>query len=247
MTLHATPIAILSDNYAWLLRCDRTGALAIVDPAEEAPVLDAIRRAEADGSRLERIILTHHHDDHVAATDAVRAAFPAARVVGARADRARLPHLDDEVAGGDEITVGEAAGRVIETPGHTVGGISIHFPDGAVLLSADTLFSLGCGRLLEGTPEMMFRSLRTLAALPDETLVCCGHEYTASNARFARHLRPDCQELAERAADIARLRAADRPTVPSRLDQEKRINPFLLASDIATFARLRAEKDAFRG
>ena len=246
MTLHATPIPILSDNYAWLLRDDATGALAIVDPAEEGPILDAARRAERDGSHLESIILTHHHADHVAATDAVRAAFPAARVIGARADRGRLPRLDSQVAEGDDITVGEAVGRVIETPGHTIGGLSIHFPDGAILLSGDTLFSLGCGRLLEGTPEMMFRSLRTLGALPDDTLVCCGHEYTASNARYARHLDPDDRALAARADEIASLRAADRPTVPTRLGDEKRLNPFLRAPDVATFARLRAGKDAFR-
>ena len=246
MTLHATPVPILSDNYAWLLRCDRTGALAIVDPAEEAPVLDAIRQAERDGSRLDAIILTHHHDDHIAAADPVRAAYPAARMVGARADRARLPRLDVAVAEGDAVTVGDAVGDVIETPGHTVGGISIHFPDGAVLLAGDTLFSLGCGRLLEGTAEMMFRSLRALAELPDETLVCCGHEYTAANARYARSLRPDDQALAARADEIARLRAANRPTVPSRLGEEKRLNPFLLAGDVERFAALRAGKDSFR-
>ncbi len=246
MTLHATPIPILSDNYAWLLRCDRTGVLAIVDPAEEKPVLEAIRRETTDGSRLEGIILTHHHDDHVAATDSVRAAYPAASVIGARADRSRLPRLDQEVAEGDEITVGKAVGRVIETPGHTVGGLSIHFSDGALLLSGDTLFSLGCGRLLEGTPEMMFRSLRSLATLPDDTLVCCGHEYTASNVRYAQHLRPDDAALAGRAEEVAALRAAGRSTVPTRLGEEKRLNPFLLAGDVKTFARLRAGKDEFR-
>ncbi len=247
MTLHATAIPILSDNYAWLLRCDRTGALAIVDPAEEAPVVTAIERAISSGAGpLESIVLTHHHDDHIAAVAPIRARF-GARIIGAAADRSRLPALDVAVEEGDTIRVGEADGRVIDTPGHTVGHVSYHFADGAVLLPGDTLFSLGCGRLLEGTAAQMFESLRKLALLPDDTLVCCGHEYTASNARYARHVTPDDVALAARADEVERTRAAGRPTVPSRLGEEKRLNPFLRAPDVASFARLRTGKDEFRG
>ncbi len=244
MTLHATPIAILSDNYAWLLRCDRSGALSIVDPAEEAPVAAAIDRAVADGGRLESILITHHHDDHIAAVDAIRARF-GARVIGAAADRHRLPALERAVAPGDTLRVGEAEGEVIDTPGHTLGHLSYYFPDGGVLLCADTLFSLGCGRLLEGTPADMFASLRRLAALPDDTLVCCGHEYTASNARFARS-EHDGPALAARADEIDRQREAGEPTVPTRLGEEKRLNPFLTAPDVDALARLRRAKDQFR-
>lgn len=246
--MKAIPVPILTDNYAWLLRCERSGAVAIVDPAEEAPIVAAI---EAAGGRLDAILLTHHHGDHVAATDAVRARFGAV-VVGARADRHRLPALDREVAEGDAVRVGEAEARVLETPGHTVGHVSFVFEGrGAdappLLLAGDTLFSLGCGRLLEGTPAQMFGSLRRLASLPDETVLACGHEYTLSNARYARQVDPDNAELAARAAEVEALRARGRPTLPVGLGQEKSCNPFLRAPDVARFAELRAGKDVFRG
>ncbi len=239
----ARPVPILSDNYAWLLRDAATGDLAIVDPAVAEPVADAIEaEIAAAGGRLALILLTHHHDDHIAGTDAVRARF-GARVVGAAADRHRLPALDMAVAEGARVTLGESAGTVLETPGHTVGHISIAFADGAVLLCGDTLFSLGCGRLLEGTPAQMFESLRRLAALPGETLVCCGHEYTLANARFARAVDPDNAALAGFAEQAARTREAGRPTVPSRLADERACNPFVRAADVASFADLRRRKD----
>lgn len=236
-------VPILDDNYAWLLACDETGVRALVDPAEEEPVLRAV---EAEGGRLDLILLTHHHGDHVAAVDPVRAATGAA-VVGARADRHRLPRLDREIAEGDRIEIGRAVAHVIETPGHTIGHVSYHLPEAALLLSGDTLFSLGCGRLLEGTPAQMFESLRRLAALPDATQVACGHEYTAANARYARHVDPENAALARRAEAVERARAAGRPTLPASLGDEKQTNPFLRAPDVARFAALRAGKDVFRG
>jgi len=166
-------------------------------------------------------------------------------VIGAEADAHRLPGLDRAVANGDTVLLGESAARVIETPGHTRGHIAYFFPDGAVLACGDTLFSLGCGRLLEGTAAEMFRSLGKLAALPAETLVCCGHEYTASNARFALHADPANAALKARAKAVARLRAEGQPTVPSRMGDELAENPFLRARDIAAFADLRARKDKF--
>ena len=241
--MQVTPVAILKDNYAWLLRCERTGATAIVDPAEEAPVAAAIAAA---GGRLDLILLTHHHSDHVAAVEPIRARF-GGLVLGAEADRHRLPPLDRALREGDTVQLGDAEGRVIDTPGHTLGHISFHFPDGEVLLSGDTLFSLGCGRLLEGTAADMFGSLRKLAALPDATRVLCGHEYTADNARFALSVDPDNAELQARAAEVRRLRAAGLPTLPARLGEEKVANPFLRAPDRESLAALRAAKDVFRG
>lgn len=241
MSITARPVPILSDNYAWLLRDAASGATAIVDPAEAAPIEAAIDRA---GGRLDLILLTHHHQDHVGATEPIRARY-GARVVGAAADAHRLPRLDRQLAEGDTIQLGASTARVIATPGHTSGHIAYFFADGAVLCCGDTLFSLGCGRLLEGTPEQMFASLAKLAALPPDTLVCCGHEYTASNARFARHAMPDNAALAARAEEVQRLRAAGKPTVPSRLGDELAENPFLLAPDVVTFASLRAQKDRF--
>lgn len=236
---HAIPI--LSDNYAWLLRCSETGAIAIVDPAEEAPIAAAI---DAQGGRLDLILLTHHHGDHVAATDTIRSRFPAP-VVGAAADAYRLPKLDQAVKERDTVTFGATKARVIDTPGHTVGHIAFHFADGNVLLCGDTLFSLGCGRLLEGTAADMFASLAKFAALPGETLVCCGHEYSLSNAKFARHVDPDNAALAVMAATIAEQRAAGIATIPSLLSDEMAANPFLRAPDIATLATLREQKNNF--
>lgn len=241
MPVTAEPVPILSDNYAWLLREQATGAIAIVDPADAKPIIAALERA---GGRLDLILLTHHHADHVAGTDEVRARF-GCPVVGAAADRHRLPKLDQAVREGDEVAFGSARARVIETPGHTVGQINFYFPDGGVLLSGDTLFSLGCGRLIEGTAEEMFRSLGKLKALPPATLVCCGHEYTQSNARFARSVDPDNPALTARTEQARELRAAGKPTVPSTMGDELAANPFLRAKDVAHFADLRARKDRF--
>ena len=243
MSISATPVPNLSDNYAWLLRDSATGATAIVDPAEPAPIVAAI---EAAGGRLDTILITHHHNDHVAGVDAVRARYPGARVVGAAADAHRLPRLDVAVNEGDAVALGNSTGRVIATPGHADGHISYHFPDGGVLICADTLFSLGCGKLLEGTAAEMFASLRKLAALPPETWVCCGHEYTQSNARFALHADPDNVALRARATEVDRQRADGLPTVPTRLAQELATNPFLRAPDVAALTALRSAKDNFR-
>lgn len=242
MTVTAQAIPILSDNYAWLLRDDSTGFTAIVDPAEEGPIAAAI---DAQGGRLDAIVLTHHHDDHIAAVEPIRRRF-GARVIGAAADAHRLPTLDQAVSEGDTVQLGSATARVIDTPGHTVGHISYFIEPGAVLLCGDTLFSLGCGKLLEGTAADMFSSLRKLAALSPETLVCCGHEYTQGNARFALTEEPDNAALRQRSAEVDRLRAAGRSTVPTRLAEEQAQNPFLHAGDAATLGAIRARKDGFR-
>jgi hydroxyacylglutathione hydrolase len=236
----AHPVPILADNYAWLLRDEATGARAVVDPADAQAVIGAV---DADGGRLDLILLTHHHGDHVAGTDAVRARF-GARVVGAAADAHRLPRLDQAVREGDTVALGASSAQVLDTPGHTRGEICYLFP--GLLLSGDVLFSLGCGRLLEGTAAEMFASLRKLAAFPPDTLVCCGHEYTASNARFALSVDPENAALRARAEQVGRLRAAGQPTVPSRLGDELAENPFLRAPDAGRFAALRQQKDAFR-
>ncbi len=242
MTMTARPVAILSDNYAWLVQDDATGYTAIVDPAEEAPIVAAI---DASGGRLDAILLTHHHDDHIAAVEPIQARY-GATVIGATADAHRLPKLDESVAEGDTVQLGEASARVIDTPGHTVGHISYFIQPGNVLLCGDTLFSLGCGRLMEGTAADMFGSLKKLAALPGDTVVCCGHEYTQSNAKFAVTEEPDNQALAQRAAEIDRMRTAQQATVPTRLSDELAQNPFLHATDAASLGALRKRKDEFR-
>ncbi len=243
MPLTIRPIPLFSDNYAWIIQDVATGAVAVVDPADADPVIAAL---EASGGRLDLILLTHHHADHIAGADAVRAHY-GAPIVGAAGDAARLPRLDQAVVEGQVVSLGGASAQVIETPGHTIGHIAFYFPDGPALFCGDTLFSLGCGRLLEGSAAQMFDSLAKFATLPADTMVYCGHEYTQANARFARHADPANAALAARAEAVDRLRAAGEATVPSRLGDEMAENPFLRAATVEELARLRAEKDVFRG
>ena len=246
MPVTVEPVPILSDNYAWLLRDAATGTVAIVDPADADAILAALDART--GGRLDLIMLTHHHADHVAGTDAVRARTGAA-VIGAARDAHRLPKVDRAVTEGETVAIGDSVAAVIDTPGHTVGHIAYHVAGDAtlpgVLLCGDTLFSLGCGRLFEGTAADMHASLHKLAALPDATLVCCGHEYTESNARFAVAADPDNAALRARADEVRRLRAAGRPTLPSTIGAERASNPFLRAPDAAALGELRARKDRF--
>ncbi|WP_198372578.1 hydroxyacylglutathione hydrolase [Roseomonas rosulenta] len=241
MPVTVTPVACLSDNYAWLLRAP-DGRLAVCDPGEAEPVIAA---AERLGGRIDTILLTHHHGDHVAGV-AELVKRHGSKVVGSAADAHRLPHLDLAVKPGETFDLFGVPVTVLASDGHTRGHIAFHLPDCAILLCGDTLFSLGCGRLLEGTAEEMFHSLQALAALPPETLVCCGHEYSESNARFALTIEPDNGALKARAAEIARQRAEGLPSLPTTIGEECNANPFLRAKDVATLARIRTAKDNFR-
>jgi len=241
MPITVTALPCLSDNYTWLLRAP-DGRLAICDPGEAGPVIAAV---DAAGGKLDLILLTHHHGDHVAGVPDLVARY-GAKVMGAKADAHRLPPLDVVVEPGQTVDVLGVPAEVLASDGHTRGHIAYHFPECAILLCGDTLFSLGCGRLLEGTAAEMFDSLQALAALPSETLVCCGHEYSESNARFALTVEPDNAALRARADEIAVQRAEGRATVPTTIGQELDTNPFLRAKDVATLARIRTAKDNFR-
>ena len=242
MPLAIRAIPCLSDNYIWLLRDEASGAVALCDPGEAGPAAAAVREG---GGRLDLILLTHHHGDHIAGVGELKAEF-GGKVVGNEADARRLPPLDVVVRPGGTAELGESRAGVIDTPGHTRGHVAFHFAEGAVLLCGDTLFSLGCGRLLEGTADEMFGSLRALDALPGDTLVCCGHEYTESNARFALSVDGGNAALRAMAETAAALRRDGKPTVPTTLAREREANPFLRAPDVARFAALRSAKDNFR-
>lgn len=253
-TLEIEQLPVLRDNYVYLLHDPGSGATAVVDPAVAAPVLDALARRRW---RLSHILNTHHHNDHVGGNLELKA-VTGCTIVGNRDDAARIPGIDVRVGEGDRVAVGEATAEVIAVSGHTLGHIAYWFADANALFCGDTLFSLGCGRLFEGSAGEMWASLCKLRALPDATAVYCAHEYTESNARFALSIDPENQALQARAAEVTTLRATGRPTVPSALGVEKRANPFLRADDrslqravaadgdaVAAFAAIRRRKDVF--
>lgn len=255
MPLEIITIPCLSDNYAFLAHDSGNGQTALIDAPEAAPILAAL---EGRGWTLSHVLLTHHHWDHVEGLAEILAKHPA-KVIGAAADAHRLPPLDQQVAEGDSFEVGGELVEVLDVSGHTVGHIAFYLPQSAVVFTADSLMALGCGRLFEGSPARMWASLNKLAALPDDTLVCSGHEYTQSNAKFAITIDPKNAALKQRIADIDRARAAGEATVPSVLALEKATNPFLRATDpaiqahlgmenadpVAVFAEIRGRKDRF--
>jgi hydroxyacylglutathione hydrolase len=233
---------MLTDNYSWLLKDSVSGKLGIVDPAEAAPAIAAI---EAAGGALDRIFLTHHHGDHIDGAPALAKRY-GAKVIGNAGDAHRLPKLDIAVREDDEIPFGAATARVIDTPGHTLGHIAYYFADGGLLFCGDTLFSLGAGRLFEGTAVDMYESLQKFAELPKETLVCAGHEYTEANAKFALVQDPENPGLLARVKEVEELRRQGRATLPVTLGSEMASNPFLRALDAAALKRLREAKDHFK-
>ncbi len=246
-------VPAFKDNYLWLIR-EPQGRVAVIDPGDATVITAALAER---GWRLTDIVLTHHHSDHVGGVAALKAST-GARVTGARHDAARLPALDHAVVGGEDFDFGTTSVRVLDVAGHTTGHIAYVFGDEAVFCG-DALFSLGCGRMFEGTAAMFWDSLCRLRALPDTMAVYCAHEYTASNLRFALSIDPDNRALQDFGTAITALRAAGLPTVPTRLGREKACNPFLRADDpnvaravglpggsaVEVFAALRHRKDTF--
>lgn len=259
--MEIVPLPLLSDNYGYLLIDAAAKRAAIVDCSEAGPVLDEVARR---GLRLEAILSTHHHFDHVGGNEEVARAVPGIRVLGSRADETRVPAITEGLADGDEFEVLGRRGRAILIPAHTSGHLAYFFPDdGPSVFSGDTLFAAGCGRLFEGSPAQMMQSLGKLAALPDATRVWCGHEYTEKNLRFAHELEPNNADISAKLTRVEGERKAGKPTVPTTIGEEKRTNPFLrwesaelrrtlhqrfpeLSTDaVAVFAKTRELKDNF--
>ena len=255
MTLQLLTIPCLSDDYAYLVHDPTTGETAAVDVPEAGPMIDALKN---NGWTLSHVLLTHHHWDHIEGLSELLAAAPA-QVVGAKADAKRLPPLDLAVSEGDIFTIGGEDCHVMDVSGHTVGHIAFNIPESKFVFTGDSLMALGCGRVFEGTLPQMWASLCKLAALPEGTVVCSGHEYTQANAKFALTVDPGNLALISRAKAVDAARAKGLPTVPSTLREELETNPFLRAGDAeiqanlgmegadpaAVFAEIRNRKDRF--
>ena len=225
MGLIVDVFAARSDNFGYLVHDQASGRTAAIDAPEAGPIRAAL---EQRGWTLTDIFITHHHIDHVEAIAELKQAF-GTRVVGPRDEADKIEGLDELVGDGDTLELGETRFAVMATPGHTLGHVVFYDAEGGHLFSADALFSLGVGRMFEGTPGPMWAGLKRLRELPDETLVYCGHEYTQSNAKFALSIDPDNAALKTRAAEVESLRAAGRPTIPFNLGEDKKANPFLRA------------------
>ena len=253
LNIHLVPC--LNDNYAYLVHETATNAVAVVDPSEAAPVFAALQK---HGLKLTHILNTHHHFDHTGGNLELKEKT-GAKIIGPKADAERIPGLDVGLGEGDTLEFGKTKARVFDIPAHTRGHIAFWFETDKAVFTGDTMFAMGCGRLFEGTPQQMWTSLSKLAALPKDTRVYCGHEYTQSNGRFALTLEPNNQALKTRMAEVDRLRAQGLPTIPSTIGVELETNPFLRpasaelqksvgvdASDlVAVFAVTRRRKDSF--
>lgn len=230
----------LKDNYGVLINDGGSGATAAID----APDAAAVKRALGEkGWRLTDILVTHHHGDHTAGIAELKETF-GCRVTGPKGEAARIPALDRTVGEGDGLAFGSFEVRVLETPGHTMGHVSYWLPAARVVFVGDTLFAMGCGRVLEGNHEMMWVSLQKLARLPDDTRVYCGHEYTLANAEFALSIEPENERLIARAREVAALRAAGKPTLPTTVGLERETNVFLRPHVSAIRNRLGMRADA---
>src|SRR6201991_4069313 len=224
----------LNDNFGYLIHDPVTGATASIDAPEAGPIIKALER---EGWTLTDILITHHHGDHVGGVAELKQKY-GCRVVAPHDKSAKIANVDLRAANADVVKVGSLLGRVVETPGHTLDHISYVFDNEKTVFAADTLFSIGCGRVFEGTYPMMWDSLLKLRALPNDFKLYCGHEYTASNVKFALTIDPDNAALQARAAEVAKLRAENKPTIPSLLGEEKKANVFLRADDPAVAQKL---------
>lgn len=237
--MEIVPVPAFSDNYLWLVHDDESGETAVVDPGDAVPVLAETQRR---GWTISEVWNTHWHGDHTGGNLAIKSAT-GARILGPANEN--IPGRDVALTEGSEVRLGKHVGRVIEVPGHTLGHIALLFDEERIAFVGDTLFAMGCGRLFEGSPEQMYRSLQRLSGLPVDTRLYCAHEYTLANARFAAHVEPDNRAITDRLARISRLRDAGQITVPTTVGEERETNPFVRSTNVQEFASRRARKDSF--
>jgi len=240
--LDIVPVPVLSDNYVWLVHELESQETVAVDPSVADPVLAA---AAALGWRITQVWNTHWHPDHTGGNDSIRAAT-GCTVTGPR-EAERVSRMDHIVAGGDRARIGAIEAELIDIPAHTAGHVAFHLPAAATVFTGDTLFAMGCGRLFEGDAAQMHDNLRRLAALPPETRVYCGHEYTLANGLFALTVEPENEALARRVEQVKAARERGEVTLPTTIALERETNPFMRASSAAELAERRRAKDNFRG
>ncbi|MEO7814235.1 MAG: hydroxyacylglutathione hydrolase [Sphingomicrobium sp.] len=238
--IEVVPVPALSDNYIWMFRDPASGSVAVVDPGQDAPALAAAAQREW---AISHILNTHWHPDHTGGNAGIKAATGAPVIGPAEAEK--VSPVDRVIAGGDKVTVGELEAEVWDIPAHTAGHIALYFAKAKMIFTGDTLFAMGCGRLFEGTAEQMFANMQRFAALPDDVMIYCGHEYSLANARFANHVEPDNAEISLRLTEMAEMRERGEVTLPSTIGQERATNPFMRARDASELARLRTMKDSF--
>lgn len=236
-------IPALTDNYIWMLHDAESGETVVVDPGQAEP---ALAQAAARNWRISQVWNTHWHADHTGGNAAIKAAT-GCTITGPAAESARIPTLDVRVAEGARASIGGIEADILDVPGHTAGHIAFHLPSEASVFVGDVLFAMGCGRLFEGTADQMHANLQRLSQLPGDTKVYCGHEYTASNARFALTAEPGNADIAARRTEVDAARARGEATVPTTIALERATNPFMRAGDAAQLGALRAAKDSFRG
>jgi len=240
MNIKVDILPILGDhmNYAYILQADN-GDIAVVDPGEAGPIIEYL---ENNNLKLTHILNTHHHWDHTDGNHELVKKY-GAQLVGPAKEEQRIKNMDIKLSEGDHLPFGSEDFEIIETPGHTTGHICLYAPNSKILFTGDTLFIMSCGRLFEGTPDQMWHSLQKLAALPDETAIYCGHEYTLSNATFCASIEPQNQDIRNRLENIKTRREQNKLTVPSTIALEKKTNSLLRAGSAGAFAHIRLLKD----
>lgn len=239
--LEIVAVPVLTDNYVWLIHNPDTGETAAVDPSVDQPVLDAAARK---GWRLTQVLNTHWHPDHTGGNEGIQAATGAPVIAPAEAQR--VSKVDRVVSEGDKFTIAGTEAIVWEIPAHTAGHIAYYLEDEGAIFVGDTMFAMGCGRLFEGSAEQMYSNMQRIAGLPGDVRIYCGHEYTLANGRFAIHVEPENEAVADRLEKTIELRKRGEITLPTTVAQERETNPFVRATNAQDFARLRSEKDSFR-